>query len=240
MPTLNVFLAPDGPAGGVLDVLTDLSAAGLVDPFLWVVDSDVPSDPQVVDVGAVKVDGGVRTPATVSAELADSSYSRRRLCVVAPLGGPEPVVTMEVEQRLLTLVSFRGGGAAVTPIRALLARPGDHAEPGLLDRAGWHNIYIAPEDARGPGEARQLLGPPLDPVEVGRFAAPAIAGIVGIWTGNDRSPLDDVQAPSGVRAGRAFYRRIDRPPRPHGHRRVPRRHREGLPGHGGHLVGAAP
>ena len=36
MDALTVFLAPDGAAGGVRDVLRDLSAAGLVEPFLWV------------------------------------------------------------------------------------------------------------------------------------------------------------------------------------------------------------
>jgi hypothetical protein len=209
MPALNVFLAPDGPAGGVLDVLTDLSAAGLVAPFLWVVDADVSADPRNVEIAAVAVAGGVRSPATVGSALADSSYDRRRLCVVVPLGGPEPAVPMEQEQRLLSLVSFAGGNAAVTPIRVLVARPGDHADPGLLDRAGWHNIYLAPEDARGPGEARELLGRSDDPVEIGRHAAPAVAGVVGLWNGNERTPLDDHPAPTGVRAGRAFYRRID-------------------------------
>ena len=33
---LSIILAPQGPAAGVLDALQDLSALGLVDPFVWV------------------------------------------------------------------------------------------------------------------------------------------------------------------------------------------------------------
>jgi hypothetical protein len=46
-------------------------------------------------------------------------------------------------------------------------------------------------------------------VELGRLAAPTVAALAGLWTGIDATPLDAVQAPDGVRAARAFYRRVE-------------------------------
>lgn len=205
MPTLTVFLAPDGPAGGVLDVLTDLSAAGLVEPFLWVSASSA----EAAGLGAVGVDQGRRRPATVEDAVADKHHDRVRLCVVVPLSGPGTPVPMATEQQLSETVEFAGITAPVTRIRCIVARPGDHTQDDVLARGGWHNILIAPEDARGPGMGRQQLPPSDDPVDIGRHAAPAVAGIVGLWSGVDHSPFDDQQPQPGVRAGRSFYRRVD-------------------------------
>ncbi len=213
MPTLTVFLAPDGPAAGVLDVLTDLSAAALVDDFLWVGDADVPTGHQRAGrIPAVAVRRGVRTPTTIDSTMKAGSYGRRRLCVIVPLTGPPTPVSTDVEQRLRSLLEFAGGHATFTPIRLIVACPDDYAPSEQLNHSGWHNIYVVPENARGPAEAHELLDPSADVVEIGKLAAPAIAGIVGLWAGNDRTPLDDAYPPNGVRAGRAFYRRIDASP----------------------------
>jgi hypothetical protein len=76
---------------------------------------------------------------------------------------------------------------------------------------GWHNVYVAPEDAEGPGDHRVVLdSAAYDLVESGRHAAPTIAGIVGLWTGVDRCLFDDdARYLPGARAARCFYRRVD-------------------------------
>jgi hypothetical protein len=211
MSTLTVFLAPDGPAAGVRDVLTDLSAAGLVADFLWVVDADVELDEYggAPDVPAELVAHGTTTATTARRALSDIDHDRRRLCVVVPVADGA-AVSSAVEQRLSGIVAFADSrGVPTTRIRVVVARRGDHTSHEVLSRNGWHNVYLAPEDARGPGLPALLLGRDTDTVELGRHAAPAIAGLVGLWTGVDRTPLDEPQAPDGVRAARAFYRRID-------------------------------
>ena len=211
MATLTVFLAPDGPAAGVLDVLTDLSAAGLVADFLWVVDADVDVDEYgggIRDVPAVRVRSGRSSELTVQAALAELPHDRCRLCVVVPVSD-DAAVDSAVEQQMSDLVAFADLQIPTTRVRVVVARPGDHAPHHVLSRNGWHNVYLAPEEAYGPARPAQLLSPDADPVELGRFAAPAVAGLVGLWTGVDATPLDDPHTPDGVRLGRAFYRRID-------------------------------
>lgn len=204
MAVLTVFLAPDGP-DGVLDVLTDLSGAGLLDPFLWVCESQVTRSGS----DAVAITEGRRRPTRVEDALADRSYERVRLCVVVPLSGSRPPVSMSVEQRLVETVSFNGGTTRVTNVRCIVARPGHHAAAKVIGRGGWHNVLLAPEDANGPTRGRQVLPPSDDPVEIGRYAAPAVAGVVGLWQGADQCHLDPLPAPPGIRVARTFYRRVD-------------------------------
>lgn len=209
MTTLTVFLAPDGPACGVLDVLTDLSAAGLVREFLWVVDADVGTDTtRLGDVAAIAVADGVSVPTSLGTVLAERDHDRRRLCVIVPVADGS-VVTDAVEQRMHEVVALTGARVPTALIRVVVARPGDHTAREVLRRDGWHNVLVAPEAARGPGSPSQLLPRDAHPVELGRLAAPAVAGLVGLWTGLDASPLDTAQAPDGVRAARAFYCRVD-------------------------------
>ena len=207
--TFTLFLAPDGSADGVLKTLVDLSAAGLVDPFLWVTDSSIPSSPKAHEVSAVSVRDGRTQWTTVQGTLVDEAYARVRLCVVVPLSGGSAAVTAEDEQYLAQLLRFNSVAAPVTLVRALVGRPGDRTTSTQLCRNGWHNILVAPEEARGPGKPLFLLTPSADIVEIGRDAAPVIAGIIGLWSGIDRIPFDDNLAPDGVRVGRAFYCRID-------------------------------
>jgi hypothetical protein len=206
MSELVVFLAPDGPAGGVLDVLTDLSTAGLVDSFLWVRAAEVTS----TGAGAVAVSHGRRRRVTVQAALADQVHDRVRLCVLVPLAGADPLVSMAEEQQLTRLVTMVAAATPMIRIRCILARPPDDRAPGEhVERDGWHNVLLAPEDAHGPGLNILPLPPTTDAVEIGRHAAPMIAGIVGLWSGVTGSPLDDMPVAQGVRVGRGFYRRVE-------------------------------
>jgi hypothetical protein len=204
MSALTVFLAPDGPSGGVLDVLVDLSAAGLVDPFLWVRSSQVESSSVV---GATSVGGGVRKPVQISDIVLDQSHDRVRLCVIVPVVTDASAVPYEVEQRVAEMLEY-SGSAPVTRVRCLITRPGSVAPDTDVARLGWHNVLIAPEEAHGPDGKRLALPPSTDPAEIGPKAAPVVAGLLGLWSGVEGCPLDGHMQP-GLRAVRAFYRRID-------------------------------
>lgn len=206
MDTLRVFLAPDGPAGGVPGVLADLSAAGLVAPYLWVTASGVRQN----SARAVAVADGRRRTTTVEDELSTGKAVHTRLCVVVPLGGA--VVGAHVESLLSELIQQTGHAPTPpTRIRCIVGRLGEKVSGEDFARAGWHNVYVAPEDAEGPVGGRVVLDTErADVVDSGRHAAPTIAGIVGLWTGVDECVFDDdtVYLP-GARAARCFYRRVD-------------------------------
>ena len=88
---------------------------------------------------------------TVGYALADERPERVRLCVVVPLTGGR-VVAAEVEDRLAGSCSSparctpRPPGSAAWWAATATARPQD-----VLARDGWHNVFVAPEVAEGPG-----------------------------------------------------------------------------------------
>ena len=205
MSDLTVILAHRGTADGVLDVLQDLSAVGLVEPFMWVLDQDAARSTVV----ATMVRGGRREQTTLQATLASQNFQRVRLGVVVPLVGAQPVAT-GAQQVLSELLTSSSGGAVVTRVRVLIARPGG---PRVASASveGWHNVLVAPEDSRGPGSGHVLLTPSDDAVEIGRHAAPAIASALGMWADVDHAPLEGAAPPPGqvIRVIRSFYRRFD-------------------------------
>lgn len=205
MTALTVFLAPDAATAGVLDVLTDLSAVGLVKPFVWVAAARVGSGA----IGAVGVDRGRRRPVTLQDALTDETHDRVRICVIVPLTGGARPVSSEVEQLLAAVVRDTGPDVPISRVRCLVGRPGDQAPPDVIARLGWYNVLVAQEDAHGPARGQQVLAPSVDPVEIGRSAAPTVAGLLGLWSEVDDSPLDDGQVEDSTAVGRSFYRRID-------------------------------
>ncbi len=209
MAALTVFLAPDGPSDGVLDVLTDLSAAGLLDPFLWVRESQVESS---ADIRATAITSGRRKGVSLGDVILDEvlEHDRIRLCVVVPIACGGTVVPFPVEQRVAEMMAH-SGSARVTRIRCVIARPGSAAPDTDVARLGWHNVMVAPEEAHGPGGQRRELGASTDPSEVGQHAAPVVAGVMALWSGQEGCPLD-VPPQEGLRVVRAFYRRIDAGP----------------------------
>lgn len=208
MAELTVFLAPRGIAEGVRDVLKDLSAARLIEPFIWIDGGLATENP----VPAVRVEGGVEYDTTLQDVVSSQRLDVLRVCVLVPvLAGEDPLST-DVERRIAELATSTSGGARVVRIRLLLARPGVAPAPeAVLALDGWHNVLVAPEDARGPGMGHVALGPATGSADLGRFAAPVVAGVTGLWTDVDHAPLDDRQVLPGhlVRIARSFYRRLD-------------------------------
>lgn len=207
MSALTVLMAPTGPAGSVLSALTDLSAAGLVDDFLWVPDPSehtplttvtLVSRGRVHDVGLTELVAGRRT-------------SLLRVCSVVPaLPGARRLSVADETSLVDRLISATGAGA-VTRIRTLVARPpAVSGSTNELAVPGWHNVVLSPEDARGPGFGRVPLTAVDAAHDIGRHSAPVIAGLVGLWSGVDHAPLDTLPVVPGesVRLARSFYRKL--------------------------------
>lgn len=210
MSVLTVLLASEGPAQGVRDVLTDLSAAGLVSPFLWIDEGGI--EPGTTRVHVTEVADGVESSRLLQDVLASRHSRRVRLCVLVPLvDGAEPV-GVESERAVSEMLVANSGSADIVRLRLLLARKGGEPASEVVPAlAGWHNLVIAPEDSRGPGMGHESLAATGDPIAVGRHAGPVIAGVAGLWTDARHAPFDDAPVLPGnaIRVVRSFYRRLD-------------------------------
>ncbi|WP_253249943.1 magnesium transporter [Rhodococcus sp. BUPNP1] len=207
---LTVFVGSVGPADGVRDVLRDLSTAELVGSFVWVDDSEI--DGAGTRVPAVETERGISQSVTLQDVLASRHYDLVRLCVLVPSGPGAVPVRLATETMLAELLSSNSGGARCVRLRVLLRRPADEQPASAIPAlAGWHNLLVAPEDSRGPGMGHESLTATHDPVDVGRQAAPVIAGITGLWTDIEHTPFDDAPVLPGnsLRVVRSFYRRLD-------------------------------
>lgn len=208
MPAATVLLAPTGVADGVLAVLTDLSAAGLLDPFFWISDpSDVTPPQQLTHVA-----GGRASDVALQHFVTARNIDVVRVCVIVPLVGTDAPLTLSQERAITDLLASSVGGARTVRVRILLARPGVVPPTGArIAVDGWHNLLIAPEDRPGPGLGHVPLPADDNPAEIGRHAAPVLAGALGLWSELQLAPLDHAQVMPGevVRLARSFYRKID-------------------------------
>lgn len=208
MSDATVVLAPSGVADGVLAVLTDLSAAGLVDPFFWITDpSDVEPPQSLLRVAAGRI-SDVPLRQFVTARNLDVV----RVCVIVPLVGAGAPLRLSQERAITDLLASSVGTARTVRVRILLARPGVTPPAGArIAVDGWHNLLVAPEDRPGPSIGHVPLPADDNPAEIGRFAAPVLAGALGLWSDLDHSPLDHAPVMPGevVRLTRSFYRKID-------------------------------
>ena len=206
MRVLSLLLAPEGPLGGIRDALTDWSAAGLLGDVHWI-EPDMLAG--TTDASLLIHDGelyGAPLQAIAGRERVDGI----RLCVLVPaLPGAEPAAHEQV-QDVLDLLDRSFANVPVTRVRAIVTRAADDvAVPGLVV-AGWHNVVLSPEDSTGPGMGRSRLDAATDTADLGRAAAASLAGLLGLWRGVDRSPLDGERIVDGERArlSRSYFRRI--------------------------------
>lgn len=208
MSELTVFLAPTGVAEGVRDVLKDLSAVGMVRPFLWVDGADADLAP----TAASWVENGREFDTTVQEVVSSQRIVVLRLCVFVPLTGTLPALGINIERRLSELLASTSGGANVVRLRLLLGRPGSTPPSNaVLALDGWHNLLLAPEDARGPGMGHVALSATDNALEIGRHAAPVVAAVSGLWADVEHAPFDNKPVLPGnlVSLARSFYRRLD-------------------------------
>ena len=207
MASMTVFLAPSGPADGVLAALTDLSAAGLIEGFYWLRDPDE----KVLRQSVLRIEGGRQFDVSSQEMVSAQRTSLLRICVVVPLTDA-PVLSAAQESFTTNLLSSTSGTLDTVRVRCLLARPGvfPHSD-AVLAVEGWHNVVISPEDGLAPGMGYVQLSPEVGTAEIGRYAAPVVAALLGLWAGLDHRPLDSTAVLPGqvVRLARSFYRKIE-------------------------------
>lgn len=206
MRVMNLLLAPEGPLAGVRDVLADWSAAGLVDDLYWVEPAMLAG---AADAALLVRQGeliGVSLQAIAGRERVDGI----RLCVLVPaLTGVDPVSRGD-EQAMIDVLERSFATVPVTRVRAIVTRAEPEVRvPGLVV-SGWHNVVLSPEDSIGPGMGRTRLDAAADTADLGRVAAASLAGLLALWRGVDRSPLDGERLIDGQRArlSRSYFRRI--------------------------------
>ncbi|MDD0859590.1 hypothetical protein NHF46_21530 [Arthrobacter alpinus] len=208
MVALNVLLAAKGQLAGLRDVLTDWSALGLVDGFVWV-------EPDMVTAtgisGIAVTDGNQQAVSLQSLAAGAGNYDRVRVAVLVNAGADAVQVPTETAQRVALFLESSFGGRPVTRIRAVTARIQDLETVQELAHEGWHNVVFAPEESSGVNQGHSLLYSTVDPFEIGRHAAVNCAGILGMWHGMSGSVLDHEMLLPGTNARlvRAFYRNLD-------------------------------
>ncbi|MDP9905646.1 hypothetical protein [Arthrobacter bambusae] len=207
MSDLVVFLAPRGIAAGVRETLSDWSERDLVDDFVWV-------EPGMIS--PTRIDGlliakGRMSPVEIQSLAGTGRYSKITLAVLVPALEYESQVEPTHSQRLVNVLETSFGSLPVLRIRLAFTRVGEINVLDSFTQPGWHNLLIAPEESSGPGLGHAALHSAKDPLDVGRHAAVACAGVLGLWRGSNGSPLDHEQALPGhnARLVRAFYRTLD-------------------------------
>lgn len=199
MSGLAVIVAPaDDHLRGVRDTLVDWAAAGLVQPFCWVSADRVSGDGTV----ALQVEADGMSAAWLQVHLSQAAVDEFSLCVLVPAAEGAVAVSETVEQMLWHQISSSRNNVRVIPMRVVVARPGAQGTlSAQADRPGWHNFVVSPEQSSDPTVGVSPLPPSDDPVDIGRHAAVVVAGLCGLWTGANGSPIGK-EAPSNGRFAR--------------------------------------
>lgn len=208
MADLVVVLAPSGASDRIREVLTDWSAAGIVDDFVWVESRSVTA----LSADGLFVERGALRGAPLQSAFTGRALSRIRLVVLLPLAdGLEARVASAVEQQVAQTLESSGSAAGVTRIRLAVVRAGDATTTEDLARSGWHNVVVAPEQSTAPGRGRMLIARNSDDRALAAHAASVLAGLGGLWSGIEGGPLDGEAIAPGevVRLARSYYRRLD-------------------------------
>lgn len=208
MSGLTVVVAPGGRLDGVSAALTDLSAAGLLAPFAWL--SDPGQNGQIESVTVVE--SGVAHDVSLTELVTRQRTSVLRVCSLVSALGSDEHLSIPVELGVVRDLSSTTAAQRVVRIRCIVAGPGGlSGDLSTVAVEGWHNIVVSPEDSRGPDFGRvETPDDPSAPV-LGRYAAPVVAGLCGLWNHLDHAPLDDAPVLPGrvVRLARSYFRRLD-------------------------------
>ncbi|MFI7000859.1 hypothetical protein [Nocardia sp. NPDC050175] len=206
-----MIVAPTGSAAAIKDVLTDLSATGLVRDCYWLDNADTATVSGATPV--LRLHDGVEDPQRLADALAGPTpVDHVTLCVLITTVTGDRATSAACERALSAyLDEHRRAAAQFTKLRVLIVRGGaelpDGAEPAF---AGWHNVVITPEDAHGPALGHESLDTD-DPVLVARNATPVLAALCGLWSAVEHRPMEAMQPLPGdtFRVARSFYRQLE-------------------------------
>lgn len=200
--------------------LTDLATLGLIDQFYWV---DVAAQPvAALADGTARIDiisthpeeGALRRSVSIADALRNHGGSR---VLLVALDEPD-----ENGSTLDVVATQQWSEAIATSLNHIYYRlhlylprlPLPHQAPTQMH--GWPTLALSPEDSVNPAAPKQAKRRTDGPDALAEYAAPAIAGLTGLWQGDETTPaLDgpDGQVSTGevgnVRLVRVYHRRID-------------------------------
>lgn len=211
MTSLVLVVGPaSGVTGpGVLDLLRDWSAAGLVGDFVWVEDVDL-ADGTDLQVPAWVVRRGTAARRPLIEHLADqTALDAVRLVVLSAPGVDDAVSDPQAAATLFTRLTQGFDGTVA--IHLLAPRQGMGRWRADVGWYGWHNLVLAPEEAWHPRAFREILGAATPDVDVVGHVATGLATVAGLWRELPVSPVDDRRPPASgaVRVIRVFVRRVE-------------------------------
>lgn len=206
MRELVAIVSPGGELEGVRDVLTDWSAVGILDPFIWI----TPSMIEETRVLALSVSDGELSACSVQSVVTGGQFDIVRLVILVPVAKDAELVKPRFEQRVAELLEASAAGASISRVRLAIVRAGDEKVTDSLAREAWHNVVLSPEQSTGPDRGHSLLSDADAPSRLVAHAAAGLAGLVGLWTGVVGAPLDQHSVLPGASAmlARSFYRRL--------------------------------
>lgn len=189
--TAVILLGFGSMSGLIRATLTDWSAAGLLEPFIWV-DRSALGGPTTQ---ALRIADGLAGGCHVETELASSGRLVRVGVLSATVDAPGDAEQTEALD-LLRLCHRVRADAQVVPIRCLVSYQVP-AEPVSVSLVGWHNLLISAEDSFDPRQGIVPSPTQPDPATIGPNAAGVVASLFGLWKGMTAACLDDVQVPPG-------------------------------------------
>ena len=204
---LSIVVADAGHTSGVLAVLRDWSAVGLVSPFMWVT-PDGPSS-GTMRQEAVLVLGGSVTSTTVGRHLADiGNPSVIRVCALDFLAG---IPTLQCANGIVAQLHDASPVTNLVRIHAIPLALGMAVDRTPAPEPGWHVVILSPEDSHSPTSARVVVSTDDPPMTLPMLIAARLAGLLGLWAGLSEGPLDSQPPPPGtqVMLARTYFRRRD-------------------------------
>lgn len=208
-----IVLIGHGPGpNAIRSNLIDLATLGLVGEFVWV---DSAADDGVVDVVSPNGDEGASVvPMRVADAVRSVGSGRVVLVVLDEPGADGPTLDVAAVSRWTNAIDGVLASSSERIHLVLPRLPLPAAAPAQM--VGWSTFALAPEDSDAPGAAVDPQYRADGPDALARYAAPAVAGLTGLWAGSTTVPLLDGHAgrvhhhDSGMlRLVRVHHRRID-------------------------------
>jgi hypothetical protein len=187
--SLTVLVAPESPGLGILSVLRDWNALGLLTDFLWLPAHHVQPDQRRFQ--ALEISGGVSRQVDLQEALAHRPETTNvRICVLDPFDGQNYTDKGDQVGRVLE-------ASSPTIDRVLI-----HALISVLDEAhihrptisqGWVGFMVAPEQSASPAAPRIQMRAADSEHDLAMHYSVGLASALGMWIDIDQSPLDEAK-----------------------------------------------
>jgi hypothetical protein len=212
MKDIIIFLGHGAGPNAIRANLVDLATLGLVTRFHWIDTASAGNEIEVVEHDEAE---GVRIRLQRVSDALRVDGSRRVLLVA--LDEPDEhgsTVDLPAVMRWTNAIDDILSSSSERVHLVLPRLPLPRTAPARM--VGWTTLVLSPEDSDSPSDAKDPQRRADGPDALARYAAPAVAGLTGLWAGASETPVLD--GPRGamasgeggvVRLTRVYHRRID-------------------------------